>query len=297
MIDLNHLAVFAHVVREGSFAIAARRLGMPPTTLSRQVAQLEDALHARLLQRSTRKLSLTDAGRTLFDQSIGHIDALHEVADQFMGDRQTPKGTIRVAASAHFFDFFAMEWIEEFLASYPLVRLEFVLSDEMADFVAQGIDVAFRGSSELPDSSLVARKLATGALVLAASPVYLAARGMPRKLEDLAAHDCITSGKATTWRLVGPDGPVSFAVSGRFCANTGQAQKKAAIQGLGICLLPSNSVSSSLLSGELVNVLSGLSSSVGNLYVVYPSRRHVPSAVTAFIEMAARRLQTRFSIS
>ena len=288
MIDLNQLAVFVQVVQAGSFAQAARRLSMPPTTLSRQVAQLEDALQARLLQRSTRKLSLTDAGRRLFDDSVAQVDALRDAADQLLGARQTPQGSIRVAASASFFDFFDMAWVAEFLAKYPLVRVEFVLSDGMADFVAQGIDVAFRGSSELPDSSLVARKLATGALVLAASPAYLAERGIPSTLEDLAEHDCITAGAAsgaTHWRLTGPDGLVSLAVSGRFSANTGQAQKKAAVQGLGICLLPSNAVQSSLQSGELVEVLPGVASVVGNLYVVYPSRRHVPSAVRAFVDM------------
>jgi DNA-binding transcriptional LysR family regulator len=289
MIDLNQLAVFVQVVQAGSFAQAARRLSMPPTTLSRQVAQLEDALQARLLQRSTRKLSLTDAGRRLFDDSVAQVDALRDAADQLLGARQTPQGSIRVAASASFFDFFEMAWIAEFLQTYPLVRVEFVLSDGMADFVAQGIDVAFRGSSDLPDSSLVARKLATGALILAASPAYLAERGRPSRLEELAEHDCITAGGATHWRLSGPEGPVSLAVSGRFSANTGQAQKKAAVQGLGICLLPSNAVQSSLQSGELVEVLPGVASVVGNLYVVYPSRRHVPSAVTAFVEMATQR--------
>ena len=293
MIDLNQIAVFVQVVQAGSFAQAARRLGMPPTTLSRQVAQLEDALQARLLQRSTRKLSLTDAGRTLFDQSVGQIDALHEAADGLLGARRNPKGSIRIAASASFFEFFEMAWVQEFLASYPLVKLEFVLSDEMADMVAQGIDVAFRGSSDLPDSSLVARKLATGALVLVASPSYLAKRGAPQHLEDLAAHDCITAGLASGsshWRLTGPGGPVSIAISGPFSANTGQAQRKAAIQGLGICLLPEHDLHGSLQSGELVQVLPGVVCVVGNLYVVYPSRHHVPSAVTAFVDMACQRL-------
>jgi DNA-binding transcriptional LysR family regulator len=298
MIDLNQIAVFVQVVQAGSFVEAARRLGMPPTTLSRQVAQLEERLQARLLQRSTRKLNLTDAGRTLFDQSAAQVDALRIAADQLMGARETPQGCIRVAASAGFFDSFEMAWIEAFLAAYPLVRVEFVLSDGMADFVAQGIDLAFRGSSELPDSSLVARKLASGALVLAASPRYLAARGEPSKLADLAEHDCITAGSAagpTHWRLTGPDGAVNMAVSGRFSANTGQAQKKAAIQGLGICLLPANMLQDSLRSGELVEVLPGVASVVGNLYVVYPSRRHVPSAVTAFVEMTTQRWLESFA--
>jgi len=293
MLDLNQMALFVQVVQAGSFAEAARRLGMPPTTLSRQVAQLEDTLQARLLQRTTRKLTLTEAGRTLFDQCAAQIEALNNAASGLAGESQTPKGTVRVAASAGFFDYFPMEWVAEFLDTHPAVQLEFVLSDGMADFIGEGIDVAFRGSAELPDSSLVARKLATGALVLAASPAYLAARGTPRTVDDLAKHDCIRAvgqNVPTSWRLVGPKGTAQIAVSGRFAASTGPAQKKAALGGLGICLLPQGSVQDSLQSGALVQVLPGVASSVGNLYVVYPSRRHVPRAVTAFVEMTVQRI-------
>jgi LysR family transcriptional regulator AphB len=293
MLDLNQMALFVQVVQAGSFAEAARRLAMPPTTLSRQVAQLEDALQARLLQRTTRKLTLTDAGRTLFDQCAAQIDALKNAANQLAGDNQTPKGSIRVAASAGFFEFFKMEWIAEFLDRYPGVQLEFVLADAMADFIGEGIDVAFRGSPEMPDSSLVARKVASGYLALAASPAYLAARGTPRTVQDLAAHDCIRAvGQAgpTTWRLNGPEGATQIAVTGRFSANNGPAQKKAAIGGLGICLLPISSLQQSFHAGELVEVLPGVACSVGNMYVVYPSRRHVPRAVTVFVEMTVQRL-------
>lgn len=293
MLDLNQMALFVQVVRAGSFAEAARRLAMPPTTLSRQVAQLEDALQARLLQRTTRKLTPTDAGRTLFEQCAAQIEALENAASRLAGENQAPRGSVRVAASAGFFDFFEMEWVSEFLAAYPGVQLEFVLSDAMADFIGEGIDVAFRGTSELPDSSLVARKVASGYLALAASPAYLAARGTPRVVDDLAAHDCIRAvGQAgpTTWRLNWPNGATQIAVTGRFSANTGPAQKKAAISGLGICLLPMGTLQASFRSGELVPVLPGVASSVGNFYVVYPSRRHVARAVTAFVDMAVDRL-------
>jgi DNA-binding transcriptional LysR family regulator len=186
-----------------------------------------------------------------------------------------------------------MEWVAEFLASYPRVRVEFVLSDTMADFIEDGIDVAFRGSVTLPDSSLIARRLCPSSLVLAASPAYLTARGTPYKLADLAAHDCLVSvpvGEATTWRLKDNTGSALITVTGRFSANTGQAQKLAAISGLGICLLPFNMLRDKLLSGELVEVLPGVASTVGNLYVVYPSRRYVPHAVAVFVDMVEKRL-------
>lgn len=293
MLDLNQMALFVRVVQAGSFAEAARRLGLPPTTLSRQVAQLEDSLQARLLHRTTRKLSLTDAGRTLFDRCAAQIEALSEAADALSGDAQTPKGRIRVAAPAEFFDYFQMDWLVEFLARYPEVEVEFVLSDGLADFVGEGIDLAFRGSGELPDSSLVARKLASSYLALAASPAYLAARGTPRAVEDLADHDCIRpakQGPTGTWRLGNGEGFTQVQVSGRFAANTGQAKLKAAIAGLGICLQPIGALRNALASGELVQVLPGVASAAAGLYVVYPSRRHVPRAVTAFLDMTLERL-------
>jgi DNA-binding transcriptional LysR family regulator len=153
--------------------------------------------------------------------------------------------------------------------------------------------VAFRGSGELPDSSLVARKVASSYLALAASPAYLAARGTPQTIDDLAAHDCICpahTGGHGTWRLEGPDGPVQVAVHGRLGASTGQAQRKAAEAGLGLCLQPINALRDSLRDGALVEVLPGVASAPAGLFVVYPSRRHVPRAVTAFVEMAVQRL-------
>lgn len=294
MLDLNQMVLFVQVVQAGSFAEAARRLGMPPTTLSRQVAQLEESLQARLLQRTTRKLTLTDAGRTLFDQSATLIATLQDAASALAGNDQTPKGHVRVAAPSGFFDYFQMDWVAAFLAEYPGVQLEFALSDSMADFIGEGIDVAFRGSGELPDSSLVARKLVSSYLALAASPAYLAARGTPQTVNELATHDCICpthAGGHGTWRLNGP-GPVEVVVKGRLGANTGQAQRQAAEAGLGICLLPITALQDSLRSGRLVEVLPGVASAPAGLFVVYPSRRHVPRAVTAFVEMAAQRLQS-----
>jgi DNA-binding transcriptional LysR family regulator len=164
----------------------------------------------------------------------------------------------------------------------------------MADFMGEGIDVAFRGGGDLPDSSLVARKLITTYLVLAASPAYLAARGMPQSVDELPEHDCIRAvrpgGGTTTWRLNGPQGPSQVDVSGPFSANTGQAHMKAAVAGLGICLAPVGSLAAQFRSGELVEVLPGVASAPGGLYVVYPSRRHVPRAVTAFVDMVAKRI-------
>lgn len=293
MLNLNEVAVFIQVVQSGSFAQAARRLGMPSNTVSRQVQQLEEHLGVRLLQRSTRKLTLTDAGRQFHDHSAVQVQELMRAAQQLTDGTQAPTGTVRVAVPADFFDFFQMDWVGDFLKTYPGVRLDFILSDAIADLIADGIDVAFRGGA-LPDSSLVARRLGNQRTHMAASPRYLKARGMPTDLAALKEHDCITSSRLAehaVWRLDGPAGVVEFDVGGSFSANTAQAQLKAALAGLGICLLPSVLMSRHLRDGALEDVLPAYGRPGGGLSVVYPSRKHVPRAVTAFVDAAIGKMR------
>jgi len=209
MLDLNDIAMFVQVVRSNSFAEAARRLGLPPNTVSRRVQQLEANLGMRLLQRSTRKLTLTSSGQGFYERCAGAVDGLLEAGVEMMTGSREPSGMVRVAAPADFLDFFPMEWVAEFLAAHPRVRLEFVLSDANADLITEQIDVAFRGGPLL-DSGYVGRQiLDPGSDGLVASPAYIAAHGSPRTLEDLVSHDCVIfahpSGHAT-WRLVGPNG-------------------------------------------------------------------------------------------
>lgn len=292
MLDLNQIALFVQVARAGSFAEAARRLGMPTTTLSRQILQLEEHLQLRLLQRSTRKLTLTDAGRALFERSAYQVEDIQSAALQLTSERLRPTGTVRIAAPADFFDFYLMDWVAEFLQAHPDVKLEFVLSDGIADVISDGIDIAFRGG-ELPSSSLIARKLSTAHFSLAASAAYLKARGTPDTLQTLADHDCIRSTRAngrTLWRLVGPQGPEEVEVSGPFCANTVQAQMKAAMAGLGICLLPQTMLLQGLHSGQLVKVLPDHIATRGGFYMVFPSRKQMPRAVSAFADLSVRKL-------
>jgi LysR family transcriptional regulator AphB len=214
VLDLNEISMFVQVVQAGSFAGAARRMGMPPNTLSRHIRQLEEHLGVRLLQRSTRKLMLTEAGRSLHDRSASQVNDLTEAARQLAGESQEPTGTVRVAAPADFFDVYLMAWVAEFLQHYPGVQLDFVLSDKRIDLIDEGIDVAFRGG-DLPDSSLIARRVGTGSQVLAASPDYLQAQGTPDTLQALSMHQCIrpsSQAPRTPWHLDGPQGPVHVEV-------------------------------------------------------------------------------------
>lgn len=297
MLDLNDIAMFVQVVRHGSFAGAARRLGLPPNTVSRRIQQLEAQLGTRLMQRSTRKLTLTSAGQAFHERCAGAVDGLVEAGQELMTGSREPSGLIRVAATADFFDFFPMEWVADFLAAHPLVRVDFVLSDAKADLIAEQIDIAFRGG-ELPDSGYIARKL-LNALTdgMVASPAYIAARGAPANLQDLAAnHDCVTSphpSGRTIWRMAGPDGvQEEVQVAGRFSGNTAQALRKAAIAGLGVALLPPTMARIDVRAGRLVPVLPQYQRTGQGLSVLYPSRKHLPLAVSAFIGMVMEKLST-----
>src|SRR5213593_2642956 len=191
MLDLNDVALFVQVVRAGSFAAAARRLGMPANSASRRIQQLEQQLGLRLMKRSTRKLTLTDAGATFYARCADQVEALAEAAQELSEGSEVPSGRVRVAAPADFFNVFRMELIAEFLAAHPKVRLEFVLSDARADLIEEGIDIAIR-SGEVREPTLVARRIGSGRVTLVASPAYLAARGMPGSVQELASHDCVT---------------------------------------------------------------------------------------------------------
>ena len=292
--DLNDIALFVQVVRCGSFAEAARRLGVPSNTVSRRIQQLETRLGMRLLQRSTRKLTLTSAGRGFHERCAGAVDGLYEAGQELMTGSREPSGLVRVAAMANFFDVFPMEWVAEFLAAHPRVRIDFVLSDAKADLIAEQIDVAFRGGP-LRDSGYVGRQLLrVRGYGMVASPAYIAARGTPSTLQEVASHDCVIathpSGHAT-WRLTGPDGvEEEVQVAGRFSANTAQAQRKATLAGLGIALLPPNMAGLDMQAGLLVPVLPQYQRKGHGLNVLYPSRRHLPLAVSAFIELVTEKL-------
>jgi DNA-binding transcriptional LysR family regulator len=294
MLDLNDVAVFVQVVRCGSFAEAARRLGIPPNTLSRRVQQLEAQLGTRLMQRSTRKLSLTHAGQDFHDRCAAAVEGLVDAGQALMAGNEAPSGLVRVAAPADFFDFFPMEWLVAFLAEYPQVRVDFVLSDARADLIADRVDVAIRGGV-LEDSALLARRVLDAGLDgLVASPSYIAARGAPASLQELAAHDCLVfahpSGRST-WQLSAHDGTdAEVQVAGRLSGNTVQVLRKAALAGLGIALLPSTMTRRELRDGLLVPVLPQYHRKGHGVHMVYASRRHLPPAVSAFIELVATRL-------
>ncbi|UVH59478.1 LysR family transcriptional regulator [Variovorax paradoxus] len=294
MLDLNEVAMFVQVARLGSFAEAGRQLRVPSATVSRRIRQLEAHLGTRLLQRSTRKLALTNAGRSFQERCGPAVEALIGAGRLQVEGGQEPSGLVRVAAPASFFDFFEMEWVADFLAAHPRVRLDFVLDDVVADLIGDRIDVAFRGGP-LQDSSYVARKIFASYGGLLASPAYLAARGAPTSLQELLDHDCVTqppdTGNLSTWRLQGPGGvEEDVRVRGRFISNVQGVLLKAACAGLGISALPSILTASDVAAGRLVPVLPQYMRAGRGLSVIYASRQYVPQAVSTFVDMAMEKL-------
>lgn len=287
MVDLNDIALFVHVVRAGSFAEAARRLGMPPNTASRRVLELEKHLGVRLMQRSTRRLTLTDAGQNFFAQCAEQVEDLTRSARDLADGSQLPSGKVRVAAPADFFNWFSIDLIAGFLAIHPKISLEFELSDARADLLGDGIDVAFRAGKVI-EPNLIARQIGWTRASLVASPAYVAARGVPRSPAELTSHDCIAlptrSGGHATWRLDGPDGEVEILVSGQFHANSSQAHVKAALAGLGVALLPTMLIADHIQAGRLQQLLPDYGLESVGVYFVYLSRRQQPKAVSLFIE-------------
>jgi DNA-binding transcriptional LysR family regulator len=292
MLDLNDVAVFARVVEAGSFTGAARLLGIPKTTVSRRIAGLERELGMRLLQRTTRSLNMTDAGRLYYEESSRALQAIEDANLRLAHARSEPSGTIRISAPVAFSGLFLADTAFDFLVAYPKTRVELRLTDDKLNLVEEGIDLAFRTGS-LADSTLVARKLGSTQKILCASPDYLERRGVPLAAADLGRHDCIIAGHSIVgaqWVLEGPHGPETIPVNGRIAANTMQFTFRAAFAGYGIAQLPEAPALSAIGEGRLRRVLDGYAGSIGGLYAVYPSSRHLSPAVKAFIDLAASRI-------
>ena len=288
MAHLDDIAVFVSVVEQGSFAGAAARLHVPPTTVSRRVRQLEDRLGTRLLHRTTRSLSLTEAGERYFEAcraGLGLIDEAERVA---RGAQAEPSGVIRISAPINFAAMLFSDIVADFLHHHPKVRVELLLTDERLDLLRARIDVAVR-IGELPNSSLVVRKLGVARRFYCASPAYLAARGTPKHPRDLDGHDCIVSGDSTegvSWTFAKAGKVETIPVRARVAANVMAFCTLAAVNGLGIAQLPEGLARPEIEAGRLVPLFEAYTVERGGIYLVFPSARHLSASVRAFVDHA-----------
>jgi DNA-binding transcriptional LysR family regulator len=286
--DLNELFVFAKVVQAGSFVRAARDLGMPKSTVSRRVFELETRLGARLLERTTRSLRLTEVGREYFVRAERIVADAEEAEAAVLELQAEPRGSLRVAAPQNFGPLGAIG--QAFLERHPRVRLELVCSDRMVDLVAEGFDLAVR-VGRLADSALIARALGTIRNVLVASPHLFEEHPLPTSPVQLTSLPCIAFGGAAErarWELSGESGQsCTLRIEPRFVANDFEVLAAASRSGLGVALLPEQRCSELLRAGTLQRVLPEWSSIVRTVHAVYPSSRHLSPKVTAFVEHLA----------
>lgn len=285
--DLNHVAVFARVVEHESFTRAAKQLGLPKSSVSRTVTRLEDELGVRLLQRTTRKLHLTEAGQAYYERARVALAALDEAASAATNLGAEPRGTVRMSAPSDMGNLRFGEIVARFLRKYPLVHVEISLTSRYVDLVAEGFDLALR-AGRLADSSLVARKIGIDSLGLFASPGYLRRRGRPKTVAELANHDCIlfhaTLGKSE-WHLTGPRGVERVTVRGPLNVDEMGFVQQAVAAGVGIALLPTVGVRFAAARGAApmpVRLLPEYSVSGSGLHVVSPSTRLPSASVSAF---------------
>lgn len=294
MSRLSDIEVFTAVVDTGSFSAAARSLGISKSYTSKQIQQLEERLGARLLQRTTRRLSLTAAGRSFHQRCTAIMEELEEAERAVTALQTRPRGILRMAAPMSFGVRYVAPALADFMKRYPELEVEVSYSDRTVDLIDEGYDLAVRGGT-LEDSSLVARKFAPLSGVLAASPDYLAAHGTPQTPHDLKDHACLlyTNNRAPgTWAFAGPDGePFNVRVDGPYRADNGDALIVAAKQGLGIVAQPDFLIGEAIHAGELVPILQGWYRLGGALWVVYPHHRHLSAKVRLFVDFLVERFE------
>lgn len=278
---LDEIEAFVRVVEAGSFTGAAKQLGVPKSTLSRALSRLEDATRIRLLRRSTRSIALTESGRRFFDQVAPHVGGLRDAMTVLSDEDEQPQGLLRVTMPVDVAEALLAEPLVRFAARYPRVQLEVDASGRLVNLVEEGFDVALRASTKLKDSSLVARKVVATELHLFASPAYVARRGAPKAVEDLAEHDLVLfqtpGGRSELTGLRTDKKNHARIVTSEF------AFLRALLRGgAGIGPLPSFHAFGDCADGRLVRVLPEWSRAAASLYVVYPSAKHVPKKVIAF---------------
>ncbi len=288
--DLNEILVFTRVVQAGSFIAAARQLSMPKSTVSRRVSALEARLGARLLQRTTRSLRLTDVGRAYYQHALRVVAEAEEAELAVTHLQEVPRGKLRVTAPLNFH--YLGSVVTSFLARYPEMEVELVCSDRVVDLVSEGFDVAVR-AGPMADSSLVARRIGVLRSYVVASPAYVERAGAPSSPEDLKDLDGIVFGAGSTgarWTLRREREVRAIDVRARMTANNLDFLVEAVIADLGVAMLPLHLCVSALRSGALQRLLPDWSSPDIVLHAVYPTARHLSPKVNAFLEHLAARM-------
>lgn len=295
MDHLTALKVFRTAATAGSFAGAARQLGLSAAAVSKNIAELEAHLKVRLINRTTRSMSLTEAGAAYVERLARILDELDEAGAALAPMGESPGGVLRVSAPLTFALTCISPHIPAFMDRHPNLRLELNLQDARTDLIGGGYDLAIRGSDRLEDSSLVARELMTMTHVLCGAPAYFAAHGRPAQPQDLKQHNCVQftlSGHANRWTFARAGRSVAVPIDGRYKVSSSIAVRDALLAGFGVSLVPRIYVEQELTAGRLEAVLEDWEADRTPVYAVYPSR-HLAAKTRAFVDFLLERFTAR----
>ena len=288
--DLNDIVVFTKVVETRSFTGAAEQLGLPKSTVSRKLAQLEERLGVRLVQRTTRKLALTEIGEAYYERAARIVADL-AAAEQVVTDMQaTPRGRLRITAPIDLSSQYLGAIISQFGAVHPDVNVELDATDRVVDLIEEGFDLGIR-IGPLPESTLIAKKLTSFESVLCASPAYLARRPAPTTVDEVEDHDkvlFVPSARTTGWTMVNGDQTFELSRPARFASNNILAVRAAVLAGAGLSAMADFMVACDIAEGRLVRVMDGWHSPSIDINAVYPARQNLPPRLSLFLEHLAR---------
>lgn len=281
------LTAFVRVVDSGGFSAAARRLDMSTTMVSNHVQALEDRLGVRLLNRTTRKVSLTEIGKAYYDRSTQILADLEQADDIASELQSVPRGTLRIHVATHMVPLVAPV-VARLLSTYPELRIDLRMGEAEVDLIEEGYDVALR-MTQPPDSSLIVRSLATWRHVLCCSHDYIEKHGRVQKLDELAGHNCgrhLNYPFGDEWRFLDRKGtPASVRISGSFVTNSGEALREVALAGAAVCLMAGFLIQDDLEAGRLVRLLPEYRTIELSMNAVYPHRHHLSAKVRTFIDL------------
>ncbi|KYF50026.1 LysR family transcriptional regulator [Sorangium cellulosum] len=294
--NLNEILVFMAVVDEGSFIAGGQAMGLTRSAAGKAVNRLEDRLGVRLLNRTTRSLSLTDEGRVFYERGLQILAAVDDAEASVAGPSGTPRGLLRLTVPDAFGRLVVLPLLRRYLETWPEMKMEVSFTDRQADIIEEGFDLAVRIGEAPPDTRLVSRVVARYKAVLCASPSYVAQRGEPLSIDELAGHDRLifsSRNRRQSWRFLGDDGSwVKAQGRSRLRLDSGEALRDAAVAGLGIAFLPDFLVAADLAAGRLQQVLPDLDAGDVKIVAIYPTRRLLEPRVRRFLDLMVEELGT-----
>ena len=288
MIGQDGLREFVAVVEQGGFTAAGRQLNVSTSFVSRQITRLEDRLDVRLLQRTTRKVHLTEMGQVYYERSREILDQLESLESEMADLQEKPKGLVRITAGGEYAERFVASIVAKFVKKYPEVSVDLEASMRVVDIIEEGFDIAIRMSA-LNDSSLIARKVEQRRMMVCANPSYFKEHGKPKTPEDLRTHNCLVFPEMS-WRFKYPDRIQEVKVRGSWTSNNGRALVSAAREGIGIVRFSDYYFDEFLKTGELEVVLEDYEVDDAATWIIYPNRRHLPTRVRYLVEFLLEEL-------